>query len=631
MARADLGKCISFSWNLIFSCNYRCPYCWFHGKWQHLAINNRIFSPKEIIDAWEIIFKRYGSVHINILGGEPFLYPHFKEIIKVISNFHRVNISTNLSSDIKRFIEGINPLNVKIMPTFHPLFADLDIFLKKLLIMKDNGFDWGASLLAYPPHLKLWEYYREKFVSAFLCLGLIPFWGKYNDIEYPQGYTNEEKQLIKSTEREGGEGLFQLIPKKIERGSLCRAGQIYADIQSDGKIQRCGMDPTEGSLGNFFDGSFEFLDKPIPCNAEQCPCNLWTFLLIEKDDSVSAQIFAEPKSTEISTVSVKNQSRLVDLEEDSRQPRFPRLDPPYKVYWNWEITYECNYQCSYCHFWKIEKKYPYIHIERWLGIWKNIFNKYGCCHIRFSGGEPTIYPNFLNLIAVLSQMHTIDITTNLTFDINCLIEKINPAALFISPSFHPEFDNINEFLEKVRNLRQQGFQVSGIAYVAYPPYLQNLKEFMEITERNNIEFKIIPFNGVFEGRVFPKDYNDAEKRLLEEAVENSLNKELNSRWLRWHVDKKESNNEGEKNEESLRLCRMGQMYARILPDGKVTRCCAENGDLGSIFNDDFKLLDEPVLCKVRVEKCPCFKAMIVGKEESWLPYWGTPRHPVYKK
>lgn len=628
-----LGKNISFSWNITLSCNYRCHYCWFHGKWQHLANNNRIFSPEEIIGAWETISKRYGSAHINILGGEPFLYPNFIEIIKVISNFHTVVISTNLSVDVKRFVKEISPQKVKIMPTFHPLFADLDIFLEKLLILKDNGFDKGCSLLAYPPQLKLWDYYRQKFESASFSFGLLPFWGKYNNIDYPQGYTDYEQEKINPC-LGGRGGIFELMPKKIKRGSLCRAGQIYADIRPDGRVQRCGMDYVEGSLGNFFDGSFEFLDEPMSCNTEYCPCNLWTFLLIEEDKPESLDISVEPKSTEISTSSIKNQYPPVTLEKDSCRSNFPQPFPPYKVHWNWEITYQCNYQCSYCYFWKIKKKHPYIDIEKWVDIWKNIFNKYGSCHIRFSGGEPTVYPNFFDLVASLSEIHTIDITTNFSFNIDYLIKKINPEPLFISASFHPEFDNINDSLQKVLNLRQHGFRVSGIAYVAYPPLLQNLKEIMKITKKNNVEFKIIPFSGVFEGRVFPKGYSDAEKRLLKEAAENSVNKELNSQWLRWHVNKEESNNEEKKDEESSRLCRMGQMYARILPDGKVTRCCIpvneSDNKIGNIFDEDFELLDEPALCRVRVEDCPCFKAMIVGKEKSWLLHWKTPKHPIYK-
>ncbi len=73
---------IFFSWDLLYTCNYRCPYCWFNGKWTELAKQNRIFSTEQLIKQWENIYDKYGSVHIEIIGGEPFLYPNFSALIR---------------------------------------------------------------------------------------------------------------------------------------------------------------------------------------------------------------------------------------------------------------------------------------------------------------------------------------------------------------------------------------------------------------------------------------------------------------------------------------------------------------------------------------------------------------------
>jgi hypothetical protein len=80
---------------------------------------------------------------------------------------------------------------------------------------------------------------------------------------------------------------------------------------------------------------------------------------------------------------------------------------------------------------------------------------------------------------------------------------------------------------------------------------------------------------------------------------------------------------------------MGQMYAKILPDGRVARCCALDknglplGLLGHITDLNLRLLDEPLACEA--DNCPCFKSMLVGyEEEKWLPLWEGSEHPVYK-
>lgn len=67
---------------------------------------------------------------------------------------------------------------------------------------------------------------------------------------------------------------------------------------------------------------------------------------------------------------------------------------------------------------------------------------------------------------------------------------------------------------------------------------------------------------------------------------------------------------------------MGQMGAKIYPNGDVFRCCMPEDDhrIGNIFNDDdFRLFDGPRYCEK--SPCPCWRAMIIGKEDDWQHYW----------
>lgn len=604
---------ISFTWNIHFACNYRCPYCWFDENWHHLAKFNTIFGVREIARCWNRVYRKYGSAHIDILGGEPFLYPNFVDIIKELSRRHSISVSTNLTTGVKRFIKEVNSANVRITASFHPIFADTELFIKKVSLFRDSKFDINISYLAYPLHLKLLQYYKKIFDSAGFSIGLNTFWGKYNGMDYPQSYTKEEKELMRPYLGDRSGRSFQVEPKEIKKDSLCRAGQIYAVIQTDGRVQRCGMDSFEGSLGNIFNKDFKLLDEPLTCNSEHCPCNEWAFLLVEDDDD---QALPEVKAAgDLESIAVR----------DSSIARFPRKDPPYKIFWNWEITHHCTYKCSYCYFWKLDKKYKQTPVKKWIKVWDDIFQNYGCCHIRFSGGEPSIYPGFFDLAAALSKKHTIDITTNLNFDIQTLAKRLNPEAMMISPSFHPEFDKIDDFLDRIFGLRKQGFLISGIAYVAYPPHLLKLKDTMKSTEARGVEFKIIPFNGEFEGRMYPRSYAEKERDLLRDAALSSRSKDLNIKWVDWHVKRADSDEAAKKN--TAHLCRMGQMYAKIFPDGRVTRCCSPKSEfLGNILDEGFRILDESRICEV--SDCPCFKAMFVGEEKSWLQHWGAPEHPI---
>lgn len=275
---------VSFSWNLVFKCNYRCPYCWFAGKWQEMAKMNRYLPIDELVGYWTNIHRKYGMVDIDILGGEPFLYPDFVELMRGLSKIHSLNIATNLSCNIDGFIKDISPFNVRLRPTFHPIFTDYDFFARKAVLLKEHNFGNTVVYLAYPPQLELLNYYHEKFAKQGLSLSVLTFWGKYNGLDYPLAYTDEEREILKPYLGERAGEKFQTLPREV-KGDLCRAGQIYAVIHPDGTTFRCGsIDSYQDMvIGNFFDKNFALQNTPSFCISERCSCNEWAFLLVDKN------------------------------------------------------------------------------------------------------------------------------------------------------------------------------------------------------------------------------------------------------------------------------------------------------------------------------------------------------------
>ena len=100
------------------------------------------------------------------------------------------------------------------------------------------------------------------------------------------------------------------------------------------------------------------------------------------------------------------------------------------------------------------------------------------------------------------------------------------------------------------------------------------------------------------------------------SIETEANKELYEVW----VENKKDCNPGA-------VCRMGQRYAKIVPDGRVYRCCAavhkDWGCLGNIVDATFSLTREPSPCSQRGKNCVCFRAMILGEEDKWLKHWSA--------
>lgn len=287
--------------------------------------------------------------------------------------------------------------------------------------------------------------------------------------------------------------------------------------------------------------------------------------------------------------------------------------PPLKVFFTWEITYECNYRCTYCHAPKPSnpqtRKTKSPGLKKWIEIWERIHEDYGECEMVISGGEPFIYPDFMELMIHLSRIHIIEFCTNLFFDVEKIVKNIDPKRVRVGTSFHPEFVELEFFIKKINFLKDNGFE-TWVNFVPWPTFFPQIKDIKNVLQQNGIKIVLQPFIGQYEGRQYPQGYTEEEKKYL-----GIFNDEANIKT----VDFKTT----DKSNRKSKLCRMGENYAFIHPDGEVERCCKDHSiNLGNIIDGTFKLLDEPMPCQAT--ECNCWRCMLVETEPEWVKYWGRP-------
>ncbi len=244
------------------------------------------------------------------------------------------------------------------------------------------------------------------------------------------------------------------------------------------------------------------------------------------------------------------------------------------------LTLGCNLGCTYClngHAARLTNREE-ISGEEWvfglnrLDIRKDV-------PITLEGGEPTMHPDFYKIIEKIN--HPIDILTNLQFDIDEFINKVDPTWLnkkrhlsykSIRASFHPERMDLEETLGKAVKLQNKGFNI-GLFALNLP---ENIEQNMIITEKareERIYFFIKDFLGKRDGRLFGHfKYPDA----------------LSGR-------KKDV------------LCRIKELL--IAPDGNVYRChrdlyTAENSVTNLLLNN-FQIEDIFRPCKAYGSCNPC--------------------------
>ena len=165
--------------------------------------------------------------------------------------------------------------------SYHPVFANLEEFIEKATILKDNGFDIRIHYVTYPEQLKDLMKTKDHFVSKGFRFTPIPFRGNYKVKNYPSAFSEQEKDYI--NEVIGGlksDKDIQWSSKQVvqvkSKGQLCSAGQKYARVDNDGSVYPCSNDYSKSKdkmlLGNIFDENFALNEKPMLCRQETCPC-----------------------------------------------------------------------------------------------------------------------------------------------------------------------------------------------------------------------------------------------------------------------------------------------------------------------------------------------------------------------
>lgn len=259
-------QCVRFVWNMLYACNFRCPHCFFAGKWDEYALRDIYLSVPEWMNHWQRIADRYGRVSLILNGGEPFMYPNFVELIAELAKIHYpINVTSNASGDIAAFVRKADPEKVSLSLSFHPPFMSIDTFIEKVQLLRAHSFPVGClNFCAFPGYIDKMEFYIDRAAAAGLQLKVIPYLGEYQGVRYPDGYSPHIKKLL---------GLDQTWSSNVSRkGSMCKAGYTSALLLPDGKVVRCGQVGERYIIGNFFDPAFRLMDTAMACDAEMCPC-----------------------------------------------------------------------------------------------------------------------------------------------------------------------------------------------------------------------------------------------------------------------------------------------------------------------------------------------------------------------
>lgn len=154
---------------------------------------------------------------------------------------------------------------------------------------------------------------------------------------------------------------------------------------------------------------------------------------------------------------------------------------------SWILARFCNYNCSYCWPYARTNVPDHHSLELYINTIDEIKrqarnNGFTDFHFSFSGGEPTAYKHFDKIIShyasdTIPNYQSIHLTTNLSPGIKWWSRWVDNTQTLsrrsITASFHAEFANENEFLEKCLFLIKNGVYIT-INQVMVPELFDDL-------------------------------------------------------------------------------------------------------------------------------------------------------------
>ena len=284
----------------------------------------------------------------------------------------------------------------------------------------------------------------------------------------------------------------------------------------------------------------------------------------------------------------------------------------YEVEADWVLLRTCNFRCTYCAIPLDElagRITTYATPSEWLAAF-NATGKSWLLHL--TGGEPSVYPSFVNLCEHLTRNHYLSLNTNLSHPcMDQFSERVDPGRVhYINAALHYDErvtkDSIDVFIERVQRFESRGFNVL-ISSVMTPGMAERFSELQSQFEASGLFIIPKAMRGWCEGQLYPDSYTKDQRRFISVHLARAREKYAPA-IARTGEHPTINMLEDERFLKSVpsytgKLCASGVNFVQIEPDGGVLRCNSGQR-LGNILLRNLSLLETPRRCDTTY--CPYF-------------------------
>ncbi len=207
--------------------------------------------------------------------------------------------------------------------------------------------------------------------------------------------------------------------------------------------------------------------------------------------------------------------------------RFPLPTPEIHV-WVAYLTARCNFACDYCiqkpQIVPGQKRKPWGRYQELTGRqWVDALNAFPVRPVHpliLTGGEPSLHKDFA-FIASRLEGYDLDMTSNLTFDIDAVAKEMKAHGKRFKTSFHtyhPKFIAPEKWLDQAERLRDSGLveqpTFSMVNLQRFPHFRddehdRNLAQLVQLADRRGLLYQFNEFRGTHMGAPFERSQKHA--------------------------------------------------------------------------------------------------------------------------
>ena len=241
------------------SCQLNCSYCSYRYDLKHFAQGENKCGRSLRWFEWLALFNCFRPYHLEITGGEPFLYPDMKDLINHIPWQSQWSVTSNTLLDVS----GIAPINCHSWSaSYH--YHSLEKFKENIRNLAEVGLKPEISLVIRPSNFREVKDSVEEFKGYIVKL--IPEFAPrvdwtLGDLDRFKRLENHLVQIVKENP----------LKFQYETFDYCSAGSNYFVAIEDGSIYRCYSEFIRNNkLGTIFD--FKPLKSDTWCGKECLGC-----------------------------------------------------------------------------------------------------------------------------------------------------------------------------------------------------------------------------------------------------------------------------------------------------------------------------------------------------------------------